>query len=48
MGLRGLLHAHPDDVFELIASTPAILSDMNYPEDYQRELAALEEKNGSQ
>lgn len=47
VGLRGLLHAHPDDVFEVLASTPAVLSDMDYPEDYQRELAALEEQDAS-
>ena len=43
VGLRGLLHAHPDDVFELNASTPAVLSDMDHPEDYQRELDSLDE-----
>ena len=41
VGLHGLLHAHPDDVLELAAPAPSILSDMDYPEDYQRELEAL-------
>ena len=41
VGLRGLLHAHPDEVFELTVSTPSVLSDMDYPEDYRRELTAL-------
>ena len=41
-GLRGLLHAHPDDVFEWAAPTAAVLSDMDYPDDYRREFAALE------
>ena len=41
VGLRGLLRAHPDEVFELTASTPSVLSDMDYPEDYRRELTAL-------
>jgi molybdenum cofactor cytidylyltransferase len=41
VGLRGLLAAHADDVFELPVSTSAVLSDMDYPEDYQRELARL-------
>jgi molybdenum cofactor cytidylyltransferase len=36
-GLRGLLGAHPDEVFELPVSTAAVLSDVDYPEDYQRE-----------
>ena len=43
IGLRGLLHAHPDDIFELNVSTPTILSDMDHPEDYRRELASFEE-----
>jgi len=50
VGLRGLLHAHPDDIFELSVSTPAVLSDMDRPEDYRRELASFEEntqKNGT-
>ncbi|MGA2256998.1 MAG: nucleotidyltransferase family protein [Thermoguttaceae bacterium] len=41
VGLRGLLAAHGDDVFELPVSTSAVLSDIDYPEDYQRELARL-------
>jgi molybdenum cofactor cytidylyltransferase len=43
IGLRGLLHAHPDDIFELIVQTSSVLQDMDYPEDYLRELALLEE-----
>ena len=45
VGLRGLLHAHKDDIFELSVTAPGVLSDMDYPEDYQRELALLKEKN---
>jgi len=41
VGLRGLLSAHADDVCELAVSSAAVLSDMDYPEDYQRELARL-------
>ncbi len=44
-GLRGLLHAHPDEVFELSVSSSAVLSDMDCPEDYQRELALIEKEN---
>ncbi len=40
-GLRGLLTAHADDVFDLPVSTSAVLADMDNPEDYQRELARL-------
>jgi len=46
-GLRGLLHAHPDDVFELPASTEAVLFDMDYPEDYRRQLAAIDQDDTS-
>ncbi|NQT00881.1 MAG: nucleotidyltransferase family protein [Planctomycetes bacterium] len=42
VGLRGLLYAHKDDIFELPVTTSGVLSDMDYPEDYQRELALLE------
>lgn len=41
VGLRGLLHAHPDDVFELSVSTSAVLSDMDFPQDYRRELGSI-------
>ena len=41
VGLRGLLHAHSDDVLELTVSTSAVLSDMDYPEDYRRELESI-------
>jgi molybdenum cofactor cytidylyltransferase len=43
VGLRGLLQAHPDDTFELSVPTPAVLSDIDSPDDYRRELASLEE-----
>jgi molybdenum cofactor cytidylyltransferase len=41
-GLRGLLRAHAADVFELPVSTAAVLSDVDYPEDYRRERESLE------
>jgi molybdenum cofactor cytidylyltransferase len=41
LGLRGLLHAHPEDVFELAADSASVLSDMDYPQDYLRELGRL-------
>jgi molybdenum cofactor cytidylyltransferase len=43
IGLRGLAQTHVDDVFELNASSPAALCDMDYPEDYKRELSRLQE-----
>ena len=44
-GLRGLLRAHPGDVHEIAVGTPSILTDMDYPEEYQRERAAFGEKD---
>ena len=44
VGLRGLLHGHSDDIFELAVSTASVLCDMDYPEDYRRELG-LNEQN---
>jgi molybdenum cofactor cytidylyltransferase len=38
VGLRGLRQAHPEDVLELSAADPSVLSDMDLPEDYRREL----------
>ena len=40
-GLRGLLHAHPEQVREFAVSSPDVLLDMDLPEDYRRALAAL-------
>jgi molybdenum cofactor cytidylyltransferase len=48
VGLRGLLHANPDDVFELDVPTSAVLSDMDYPEDYRRERGLLDENTQEQ
>jgi len=43
VGLRGLLHNHPDEVFELTVSTASVLCDMDFPEDYRRELVLNEQ-----
>ncbi|GMU21961.1 MAG: hypothetical protein AMXMBFR13_20490 [Phycisphaerae bacterium] len=40
VGLRGLLHAHPDQIHELDAADPAVLSDVDLPEDYEREVGS--------
>jgi molybdenum cofactor cytidylyltransferase len=45
-GLRGLLLAHPVEVLELETGAPSVLSDMDNPEDYRRELERLRE-NGN-
>jgi molybdenum cofactor cytidylyltransferase len=38
VGLRGLMQAHPDDLCEYPVSSDRILSDMDYPGDYLREI----------
>jgi molybdenum cofactor cytidylyltransferase len=48
VGLRGLLADHPDDVLELPVSSPSVISDMDTPEDYRRELASQQEDAGSE
>jgi len=45
LGLRGLLRAHPEDVLELPADSASVLSDMDYPQDYLRELGRLAGKD---
>ena len=36
VGLRGLLAAHAEDVYEMSTSTSAVLEDMDFPDDYVR------------
>ena len=38
VGLRGLLQAHPEEVFEVAVAAPGVLEDMDVPEDYHRTL----------
>jgi molybdenum cofactor cytidylyltransferase len=45
VGLRGLLHSHPGDIYELTVSDASVLCDMDYPEDYRRELGSYEHNN---
>jgi molybdenum cofactor cytidylyltransferase len=45
VGLRGLLYAHKEDIFELPVKTSGVLSDMDCPEDYRRELTLFEEED---
>jgi len=35
VGLRGLLRAHPEDILEVRVSCPAVLRDIDSPEDYR-------------
>ena len=47
VGLRGLVRAHPGEVHELPTGDSAVLSDMDYPEDYRRELARYADEEDS-
>ena len=44
VGLRGLLHAHPEDVFEVEVSAPGVVEDMDVPEDYERAVSVYRNK----
>ncbi|HEV8378727.1 MAG TPA: nucleotidyltransferase family protein [Tepidisphaeraceae bacterium] len=39
VGLRGLLSAHPEQVHEMKVDDPAVLADVDNPQEYQRETA---------
>jgi len=43
IGLRALVHNHPEDIQEVAVGTPQILKDIDRPEDYARELRKKEE-----
>ncbi len=43
IGLRALVHDHPQDLLEVKVDTPHILKDIDKPEDYMRELKKKEE-----
>lgn len=43
IGLRALIHNHPEDVLEVEVEAQSILKDIDYPEDYRRELRKKEE-----
>ncbi len=40
VGLRQLLRDHPDDILEVPVRTPAVLADIDRPEDYREALAS--------
>jgi len=44
IGLRGLLRAHADDVFEFDVPSSSILEDMDHPDDHRRALAKFSRK----
>jgi molybdenum cofactor cytidylyltransferase len=43
VGLRALAHNHPEEVHEVEVDTAHILKDIDYPEDYRRQLRKKEE-----
>ena len=45
IGLCGLLRAHDSDIYEMNVSDSSVVSDMDYPEDYQREIKRFENNN---
>jgi len=45
VGLRGLLQAHDSDVYEMNVSDPSVLMDMDYPNDYKREIETYESRD---
>jgi molybdenum cofactor cytidylyltransferase len=45
VGLRGLLRVHNSDIYEMNVSDSSVVSDMDYPEDYQREIKRFENDN---
>jgi molybdenum cofactor cytidylyltransferase len=47
IGLRGLLRKHPDDILEVGVSSPAVLKDIDAPDDYGRALKAVRRRERS-
>jgi molybdenum cofactor cytidylyltransferase len=45
VGLRGILEIHDEEVLEMGVTDSAVLSDMDYPEDYRREIEKYENMN---
>jgi molybdenum cofactor cytidylyltransferase len=43
IGLRGLVYSHPEDIMEVKVEAPSILQNIDYLEDYQKELAKNKE-----
>ena len=44
VGLRGILRAHDSDVYEMNVSDQSVISDMDYPRDYQQEIKRYKNK----
>lgn len=48
IGLRGLLRTHPDDILEVRVTCPAVLKDIDDPDDYGRALRAIRRRERPQ
>jgi molybdenum cofactor cytidylyltransferase len=48
IGLRGLVYSHPEDIMEVNVKTASILKDIDYLEDYQKELKRSTDENTPQ
>ncbi len=48
VGLRGLVQAHAEDVFEVEVASAQMLADMDVPEDYRRAASQLDAKRDPQ
>jgi molybdenum cofactor cytidylyltransferase len=46
VGLRQLIQAHPEDVLEVGVSSPAVLKDIDRPEDYREEASRISGEKG--
>jgi molybdenum cofactor cytidylyltransferase len=44
VGLRGILRAHDNDVHEMNVTDCSVISDMDYPQDYQQEIQRYNNK----
>jgi molybdenum cofactor cytidylyltransferase len=40
VGLRGLMASHPQDLHEVSVGDPAVIAEMNHPDDYRRQFNA--------
>ena len=47
VGLRGILQVHPEDILEVPVTSPGVLSDIDYPQDYQCEIEEYKRRGES-
>ena len=44
IGLRGILRAHDNDIYEMNVTDQSVIADMDYPQDYQKEIERYENR----